>query len=70
MSENRVVIYSNGIADFQRCYEVGAAASQRISIPVRRDHLADVLASFNVYGNVKLESPPTFRPRGSSTTWS
>jgi hypothetical protein len=29
---------------------------------VRQDHLADVLASFNVYGNVKLESPPTFRP--------
>lgn len=62
MSENRVVIYSNGIADFQRCYEVGAADFQRISIPVRRDHLADVLASFNVYGNVKLESPPTFHP--------
>ena len=62
MSENRVVIYSNGIADFQRRYDVAAAAPQRISIPVRGDHLADVLASFNVYGNVKLESPPTFRP--------
>lgn len=62
MSENRVVIYSNGIADFQRCYEVGAGSPQRISIPVRRDHLADVLASFNVYGDVKLDSPPTFRP--------
>jgi len=62
MNENRVVVYSNGIADFQRCYEVGADAPQRISILVRQDHLADVLASFNVYGNVKLESPPTFRP--------
>jgi hypothetical protein len=62
MSENRVVIYSNGIADFQRCFEVGTDAPQQISIPVRQDHLADVLASFNVYGNVKLESPPTFRP--------
>ncbi|MDA1015430.1 MAG: hypothetical protein O3A00_13385 [Planctomycetota bacterium] len=62
MAENRVVIYSNGIADFQRCYEIRADQSQRISIPVRQDHLGDVLASFNVYGNVKLQSPPTFRP--------
>ena len=62
MSENQVVIYSNGIADFQRCYQVRSQAPQRISIPVRQDHLADVLASFNVYGNVKLDSPPTFRP--------
>lgn len=62
MSNNRVVIYSNGIADFQRGYEIAADAPRRIAIPVRRDHLADVLASFNVYGNVRLESPPTFRP--------
>jgi len=62
MTENRVVIYSNGIADFQRKYAVEANEPRRIAIPVRRDHLADVLASFNVFGNVKLESPPTFRP--------
>lgn len=62
MSENRVVIYSNGIADFQRGYSVSAGSPQRISIPVRADHLADVLASFNVYGDVSLDSPPTFRP--------
>ncbi|MEM6689850.1 MAG: hypothetical protein AAF664_10510, partial [Planctomycetota bacterium] len=62
MSGNRVVIYSNGIADFQRCYDVDSESPRRISIPVRQDHLADVLASFNVYGNVKVESPPTFRP--------
>jgi hypothetical protein len=60
--KNQVVIYSNGIADFQRCYEVGPESPEKISIPVRQDHLADVLASFNVYGNVKLDSPPTFRP--------
>ncbi len=62
MTENHVIIYSNGIADFQRCYAVGVGATQQISIPVRQDHLADVLASFNVFGNVKLASPPTFRP--------
>ena len=62
MSGNQVVIYSNGIADFQRCYEIDSETPRRVSIPVRQDHLADVLASFNVYGNVKLDSPPTFRP--------
>ena len=62
MGDNRVVIYSNGIADFQRFYEVNSDSPRRIAIPVRQDHLADVLASFNVYGNVTLESPPTFRP--------
>ena len=62
MSNNRVVIYSNGIADFQRGYDVQPGQLQRISLPVRKDHLADVLASFNVFGDVKLESPPTFRP--------
>ena len=62
MSENRVVIYSNGIADFQRCYQISAAIPHKIAIPVRQDHLADVLASFNVYGEVKLDAPPTFRP--------
>ncbi len=62
MTENRVVIYSNGIADFQRSYEVVASAERSISIPVRQDHLADVLGSFNVYGDVRLEAPPTFRP--------
>lgn len=62
MTANQVVIYSNGIADFRRSYEVGSEPPQKISIPVRQDHLADVLASFNVYGNVTLESPPTFRP--------
>ncbi len=62
MNENQVIIYSNGIADFQRGYVVKTNAPKHISIPVRQDHLADVLASFNVYGNVTLESPPTFRP--------
>ncbi len=62
MNQNRVVIYSNGIADFQRGYRVQPDAPLKISIPVRQDHLADVLASFNVYGDVTLDSPPTFRP--------
>ena len=60
MSSNRAVIYSNGIADFRRSYEV--QGSLRVAIPVKQDHVADVLASLHVLGDVTLSSPPTFRP--------
>ena len=62
MSQNRATIFSNGIADFRRSYEVAKDSATEISIPVRKDHVADVLASLNIYGRVRLESPPTFRP--------
>lgn len=62
MSANQVTIYSNGIADFVRSYSVRQDNACHISIPVRRDHVADVLASLNVFGKVKLVSPPSFRP--------
>ena len=52
MSENHVVIYSNGIADFMRCYEVNPDAPRRISIPVRRDHLADVTDRCGLVGKL------------------
>lgn len=59
---NRIVIYSNGIADFQRVFTVNPSETLPISIPVKQDHLADLIASFSVYGDVLLESPPTFQP--------
>ncbi|QGJ71742.1 Hypothetical protein PBC10988_34490 [Planctomycetales bacterium 10988] len=62
MSENHVVIYSNGIADFQRSYQIPKEKAVPISLPVRKDHLADVLGSFNVYGQVRLDAPLTYRP--------
>ena len=58
MTSNRAVIYSNGIADFQRRYEV--EGSLRVAIPVKQEHVADVLASLHVLGEVRLSSPPTF----------
>ncbi len=62
MSNMKIVVYSNGIADFQRSYRVGIGGPTRIAIPVRQAHLADVLASFVVLGPVTLDAPPTFRP--------
>lgn len=62
MSENFATIFSNGIADFRRSYAVTRDEPAEISIPVRKDHIGDVLASLNIYGPVSLKSPPSFRP--------
>ncbi len=62
MAAHHVTIFSNGIADFRRRYAVSAGDPQEISIPVKTDDVADVLASLNVYGPVSLKSPPSFRP--------
>jgi hypothetical protein len=53
------------MADFVRRYEVGSNQKQ-ISIPVRKEHVADILASLNLFGDVKLESPPSFRPANNN----
>lgn len=66
MPTHRATIFSNGIADFQRSYSVSKNAPTEISLPVRKDHIADVLASLNVFGPVTLTSPPSFRPSNDS----
>jgi hypothetical protein len=62
MQHNRATIYSNGIADFQRVFPVEGNKTNRISIPVRQQHLGDVLASLTISGSVKIESPPSYQP--------
>lgn len=62
MEENRVIIYSSGVADFLRWYDVQEGEKTSISIPVGSEHLADLLASFNIFGQVRVETPLTFRP--------
>ena len=66
MTPNRATIFSNGIADFRRTYRVSREEPAVISLPVRKDHVADVLASLNLYGPVVLKSPPSFRPANES----
>ncbi len=68
MTHNRATIYSNGIADFQRVYSISAGQPQKISIPVRQQHLADVLASLSVFGDVRIDGPPSFRPANQHET--
>jgi len=68
MKPNRATIYSNGIADFQRLYAVTSERPLSISIPVRQQHLADVLASLTVSGNVHVVRPPSFQPANQDET--
>jgi hypothetical protein len=62
MGQNKVTVFSNGIADFQWSYQVKKGRATAISIPVKKDHIGDVLASLNVFGNVSLACPASFRP--------
>lgn len=62
MQSNRATIYSAGIADFQRAFQVVSGKPNPISIPVRQEHLGDVLASLMVSGAVTIVSPPSYQP--------
>lgn len=62
MSQNHATIYSNGIAELSRTFAVEKSSPRKISIPVRQEHLADVLASLTIRGEVKLDTPPSYQP--------
>ncbi|MEM7456232.1 MAG: hypothetical protein AAF456_17935 [Planctomycetota bacterium] len=62
MTHNRATIYSNGIADFQRVFEVTKKSGRKISIPVKQQHLGDILGSLTVSGDVTIAGPPSFEP--------
>lgn len=64
---NSITVFSNGVADFVTSYPVKKGEKREISIPVKQDHVGDVLASLNVYGEVKLDSPPSFSPSNDLT---
>jgi hypothetical protein len=64
--KNSVTVYSNGIAAFNRQYEV--TKDTKISIPFRKAYIADVLQTLNIYGNVTLKEPPNFEPENSEKT--
>lgn len=64
---NDVTLFSNGIGHFRRLYDV-SGDSQKISIPFKKDHIGDVAASLQVFGEVSLDSPPSFTPSNSDAT--
>lgn len=59
---NKVTIFSNGMADFRRVFK-GTGKQQRVELPVKQDHIGDILASLIIDGKVKLVVPPSFTPQ-------
>lgn len=62
MPNNRLTLYSSGMADFVRSYIVPRGESLNISIPFQQGNIADVLGSLRILGRVRLENPPSFTP--------
>lgn len=55
----KTTIYSNGVASISRKY---IAKNKKVSIPIKKEHISDALATFNLVGDISLAKPPTFTP--------
>ena len=65
---NSVTLYSNGTAVIRREYAFNDQQPQRISIPVRKSDLDDVISSLSVFGDVTITEPPTYTPTNAQET--
>jgi hypothetical protein len=57
---NELAIFSNGLAFFRRHFTL-SEKEQTLSIPFRKSHMGDALATLELFGNVNLVRPPSFR---------
>ncbi len=57
---NSITVFSNGIASKSSVYKIKKGEKRKIAHPVKKDHVADVLTSYHLTGDVKLTSPPSF----------
>lgn len=64
---NSVKLYSNGTAVISRLYPLDGNET-RISIPVKKDDLDEVVASISVFGDVALPVPPSYTPTNANAT--
>lgn len=64
---NSVKLYSNGTAVISRDYPLSEKET-KISIPVKKSDLDDVVASLSVFGNVSLPVPPSYTPVNANAT--
>src|SRR3954453_16103042 len=59
---NNVRLYSNGTALIGREDTFEGDEPLRVSIPVRKTDLDDVISSLSVFGDVTITEPPTYTP--------
>ena len=64
---NSVKVYSNGSAVISKGYKLNAQGV-KVTIPVKKDDLDDVVSSLTVNGNVTLPDPPNYTPNNSTAT--
>ncbi len=64
---NSVRLYSNGTAVISREYVFKDQEPLRISIPVRKTDLDDVISSLSVFGDVTITGPPTYTPTNADS---
>jgi hypothetical protein len=64
---NSVRLYSNGTAVISREYAFQDQEPLRISIPVRKTDLDDVISSLGVFGDVTITGPPTYTPTNADS---
>jgi hypothetical protein len=65
---NSVTLYSNGTAVICREYPVDDHNHLKVTIPVRKTDLDDVVSSLSVFGDVTITSPPTYIPTNAYET--
>ena len=65
---NDVTLFSNGIGHFRRVYTISGDKPEAISIPFKSDYIGDVAASLQVFGKVRLNTPPSYTPNDSMAT--
>ncbi|MBS0207039.1 MAG: hypothetical protein JSS49_29535 [Planctomycetes bacterium] len=65
---NSVKLYSNGTAVICRECQFQNQEPLRVSIPVRKSDLDDVVSSLTVFGDVTITAPPTYIPTNAQET--
>lgn len=65
---NSVKLYSNGSAVITKGFRLNGKEPLKVSIPVKKDDLDDVVSSISVLGNVQLPEPPNYTPTNSNPT--
>ncbi len=61
-AENIVTIYQNGIAAFERAFEMKADQDTLIKLPFKSSHIGDVAATLGIFGPVKVKQAPIYSP--------
>lgn len=62
---NSVKLYSNGSAVISKGISLDGKTPVKVSIPVKKPDLDDVVSSLSVFGKVSLPEPPSYTPTNS-----